>query len=565
MSSIYTADNISAPALSVKTPNPFLDLASLYTPKTIKELFPLIEHYALTNGIIATAITKMAKYPVTQIVYDDENEDLVDWWKHVLEDILRFPERLSDVYQNFLAYGNVFGSVRFPTRKEAICPHCKSLFDLASPHIRLKINKGNLTVEYCPVCQALTPELEIQDTTELDIERVGVILWSPNNIGIDYNKFTGESKYEYAIDPEDKVKISSMMYPKDKLLSINQKYIEAALSKEDRVVVFSNKSIFHMKLPSLAGVDPCWGQPPCLALIKDLYYLQTIKKANEAIMNGYMVPNRYVFPSSDPSTGLPYAGANLAMWRGFITQEMARWKRDPNYIAVFPFSAGQGMFGGQGKSLLAQAEMNEMVKYVLAEFGAPQEFLFGGLQWTGTNVSLRMLENEFLYMRKLGMQFIQFIIDKISISFKKPPIKFHFTDFKMADDLQRKQLMLSLYQAQAISLSTLLGEFDLDVEKELEKRMEEAKDITKVKTLEAQNDMKMQIGLQMEQQRGQQKLQKQMIESQPQMPQGVSPIQAGQTGTKPTKFNESKGPSDNQQGAEPLPEQKPPQRKDSPV
>jgi hypothetical protein len=98
--------------------------------------------------------------------------------------------------------------------------------------------------------------------------------------------------------------------------------------------------------------------------------------------------------------------------------------------------------------------------------GVPIEFIFGGASWSGSNVSLRTIENMFLKYRHQQLRMVKWIVKKISLFMGWPEVALHFTDFKMADDLQRKQLYLNLAQLNKISDRTLLDEFELDYSSE---------------------------------------------------------------------------------------------------
>jgi hypothetical protein len=418
-------------------------------------------------------------------VYDvkDDQEGFVGRWKEILEDILELPEALISINLDFYTYGNCFLSVRYPITKMYTCLACNYTAKFSSLP-KYEIKENNLSIELCPNCGTLYPTIEIKDVPLKDKSRMRLVRWDPNLIGIRYSHITGESKYEYAIPPGDRNSILAKTLTVEEISKIEQIYITAALSENQKIVVFSDKSIFHMKAPSIAGVDSAWGFPLIMSLTKDLYYMQTLKKANEAVMLGHMVPYRYVFPTSPPDATIPFGGINLAIWRTFMRQELARYRKDPNYISVFPFQVGQGMFGGQGKALLAQAELNEMSKYILAGLGVPQEFIFGGLQWSGTNLSLRMLENEFLRLRKMNLKLIRFIIERVAACQEMPPIKVHFSEFKMADDAQRKQFLVNLNQTGHVSADTMLDEFGLDADDEIQKRMKEVNDIAELRKRE---------------------------------------------------------------------------------
>jgi hypothetical protein len=108
--------------------------------------------------------------------------------------------------------------------------------------------------------------------------------------------------------------------------------------------------------------------------------------------------------------------------------------------------------------------------------GVPVELVLGGLSWSGSNVSLRMLENQFLDRRSDYLRLVTgFIMPKISAFMGWEGVPAHFKRFKMADDLQRSAFNLQLNQAGKISDRTLLEDTDWDSRLELERIDEERK------------------------------------------------------------------------------------------
>ena len=71
---------------------------------------------------------------------------------------------------------------------------------------------------------------------------------------------------------------------------------------------------------------------------------------------------------------------------------------------------------------------------------------------------LRMLENHFLVYRQDLLKFLDFVSKKISSFLDIKPRKIKMQEFKMADDIQRKQLFMQLNSLAKISDSTMLKE-----------------------------------------------------------------------------------------------------------
>ena len=140
-----------------------------------------------------------------------------------------------------------------------------------------------------------------------------------------------------------------------------------------------------------------------------------------------------------------------------------------------PIPVNAQIVGAQGKALMLVNEIQEMTNQVLAGMGVPNEFVYGGLQWSGANISLRMLENQCINYRNMMQQVLDYIVEYCHTYFNLPLIKVHMQAFKMADDVAQKELLLNLSQAGIISKQTMLKELfpNISFDEERQKIKEE--------------------------------------------------------------------------------------------
>jgi hypothetical protein len=67
-------------SVPMRYPSPFFDIASTWYPRTIRELLQYCRVYFYTQPLIAATISKLARYPVTDIVVTHKNQAVVDQW-----------------------------------------------------------------------------------------------------------------------------------------------------------------------------------------------------------------------------------------------------------------------------------------------------------------------------------------------------------------------------------------------------------------------------------------------------------------------------------------------------
>jgi hypothetical protein len=440
----------------VNYPSPFFDIAHTYLPATVKQLFRWCRYYFLTNPLINATVCKMSEYPITDIVIDSPDEEVKRKWMEFFQEQLRFRSMQIECGLDYYAYGNSMNSLGMPFRKWLRCASCG--FSERADKIRHMWVFTNYAFRLsCPKCgylgEAIPKDLYLRNAGDINIIR-----WNCEHVEVDYNDVTGKTKYFYTIPPT--VRNDAMIGKKEAVEALPQIFIQAM--REQKGVVFNEANFFHMKRATLAQQDRGWGTPLILPVLKDTFYLQLMKKAQEAILTEHIVPLRVLFPQAGSGSSDPYTTINLAEWREQVAMEIARWRLDPNYIPILPLPIGNQTIGGDGRALLLTQEIQAWSEHIIMGMGVPKEFLLGGMSYSGSNVSMRMLENQFLGHIQRQRQFANWIVKTVAAYMGWPEVKVHFKPFKMADDIQRKAFMFQMNQAGLVSSNTLLSDSDLN-------------------------------------------------------------------------------------------------------
>src|SRR5690606_6737347 len=170
--------------------------------------------------------------------------------------------------------------------------------------------------------------------------------------------------------------------------------------RRNKFIRFTDDNVFVMRRPIISQKDNGWGMPLILPVLKDAFYLQVLRKAQEAIAQEHIIPLRILFPQAGSSTSDPYTTIDLNAWKNRVEGEIAKWKYDNNYMPIMPLPIGNETIGGEGKALGLYQEMQVWSDQIVMGMGVPLEFVKGGLQYSGSNVSMRMLENMFIGYRQ---------------------------------------------------------------------------------------------------------------------------------------------------------------------
>ena len=232
-----------------------------------------------------------------------------------------------------------------------------------------------------------------------------------------------------------------------------------------------------------------WGKPLIIHSMGRMFYLYVLRRSQEAIALQRIMPLEFIFPQANAQQD-PYQHINLSSWQSGIHDEIRQWRIDPNYISVVAVPLGFERLGGDGRALLLGPEIEVTNKEITGGMGVPLEFVFGGLSWSGSSVSLRTLENHFLLYRRLLLRFVNWSKNRIRLYLGIPDIDIGFTEFKMADDVQRKQIVIQLNAANKISDHTMLTElgFDYDDEQEMIEKETDQRNAIQALTMKSQTE-----------------------------------------------------------------------------
>lgn len=448
-------------AYGARYPSPFFDVGQQYLPATMAELLQWSKYYFLNNPWIHTTVTKLSEYPVTPLIFSEKNKTLQTRYERLARR-LKLRQFQVEIGLDFFTYGNCFVSVSYPLVKFLGCKGCKTRLQASKNRTRYTWRDMRFHLK-CPKC-GMADYAEEYDTYPRNVNGIRLIRWNPEQIRLKHNEVTGRTRYYYRIPNTIRNDVS--IGDKDVIEDLPSVYLRAI--REQKMLALDEKNFYHLKRPTLAQADQGWGTPLLYPVLKDAFLMQVLRKSQEMVAFDHIVPFRSIAPG--PVTGGnegPVNNYNLANWKAQMEREVLMWRRDHNYIPILPVAATLQQWGGDAKPLLVQNEMKSFAETIVTGIGAPVEFIMGGLSWSGSNTSLRALENFFLgYNLQREELVFDFILNPIGAFMGWAPIEGAFERFRMADDLQRTMFLFQLNQAQKISDRTLLQDIGLDYDEE---------------------------------------------------------------------------------------------------
>lgn len=456
----------------IRYASPFHTIAQLYHSTDIKGLFRWCQYYINADPIISTIIQKMSEYPITEVIFDCDDAAKRSQYKAIFLQGLKIRSFLVQVGLRYFGYGNGFVSIGQSFLRYLKCPNCAKLYRLRglTPNrrgeIKYKWDKNWFAIS-CPAC-AYSGTAEVEDKEIARADSIRLIQWDPKQIEIEWNPVTHDRMYKYILS-KDMRKGIGFGRP---FIVETLPYLFLDAYRQKAPIDIDPNNIFHFARPHNTGDAGGWGRPLIMPVMQDLFHMQILRKAEEAIMQQHILPLWVIFPAPQGDTN-PVAQLNLGNWKVRVEEEIKKWKRDPNYVPIMPIPMGFQYLGGQGKQLDVSPIMESTYRRIIAGMDVPEEFVFGGTNspYASSNINLRLLMNSFINYREGIDELLNgFIIPKVCSILKIEPVKARLSELKFADDVQLKQLLINLAQGKTISLATLLNEFNLDYDAENDKR-----------------------------------------------------------------------------------------------
>ena len=474
-----------------KFPNPFFDIASEYIPTDLTEIFEWAEFIYLSYGTYRSVSRKVVRYFLTELLLTGGDEATREEFKDLLSNKMKIMTLLADMGDDYMVYGNSFISVIFPFDRFFICPLCGTNYKASV--IPYKFDTSNGVPKFranCPKCQQEVVML-VQDRRNPLKEKVRIKRWNPKRMHLRVHPVNEEIEYHYDIPGEDvkRIRDGEPFF----LNSTPMSMIEVAIAPEKRFYQFKPNTIYHLKESTLAGMPiRGWGIPSVLANFRLAYYIQVLRRYDEAIAFDYIIPFRVLSPvangdiTSDPLHTMSMQSF-VARMQGMIQDR----RKDPTSIAISPFPIDYKMLGGEGKNLAPKESIALAIDELLNAIGYPAELYKGSLSIQAFPVALRLFERTWGALVDDTNSVVSWIVKSIANQYMLGDIDGRLRSVTLADDMERKALTLQAAAGMDISKGTAYLPLGLDFMEEQKKLVDEQKAIARLQQ-EASEDQEAQ-------------------------------------------------------------------------
>lgn len=463
-------------------PDPFCDIASLSMPESIQTALRWCEYIMNANGPYRQAIDRVVSYFITDIeVYDIDDKrtgtEEKEKFRAFLEDTLGIKNVLHTVALDYMTYGNSFTSLLVPFRRYLSCKKCHLEMPLDKVHNSDQCAFAWQNFEFyatCPKCKNRGPWRHI-DRRSGDADNVHVKRWSPHEIDILWDPYTGECSYVWKIPADYRALIKAGHL--HHLERASWEVIQAI--KNEQNLMFDKGVVYHLREDPLAGMrNRGWGISRVLTNFRQAWYVQILHRYNEAIALDYIIPFRVITPAprgGDQQSSDPVHTINLSSFSSRVQSMLRARRTDPARWNVLPFPVNYQSLGGDATTLAPRDLMDQALDTLLKCIGMPVELFNGTLSFQSAPAALRLFEANWGHLPHNLNSFLGHLVDGVSSMMSWEPMGVRLTRVTHADDLNRQMAKLQLMQGQQISKTTGLKSVGIDYQEEVQQMLQEEK------------------------------------------------------------------------------------------
>ena len=437
--------------------DPFQDIATTQMPTTMKSALWWSEYIWSLMGTYRMAMERIVAYFITDLeIGGDASDEEKDKYEEYLSSRLDALSFLNLALRDRLCYGNSFSSVVVPFRRFLQCPKTGDLYPLKIVYNNFNFN-FNDKFEFVATCPKTgwRGKWNVIDKPREEADHLILKRWDPHEIELLHDPYTDEVAYLWRI-PE---------YYKQMIKKGNLYHLERASKqvleaiRTDKLFRFNPDAIYHMKEPTLAGIrNMGWGLPRSLINYRQLWYVQVLRRYNEAIALDYVIPFRLITPESRSGAGAggistadPMSIYNAGDFRSQVKQMINKRRRDPATWQTLPFPVNYQMLGGDANQLAPTELIAQGFDTLLNESGAPVEFYNGNLSTQAAPVSLRLFESTHRQLVSDANRFLQWIGQSISKIMSWEAVEISLKRVTIADDAAKQMAALQLMMGQQLS------------------------------------------------------------------------------------------------------------------
>lgn len=479
--------------------DPFLLYAHRYIPDDLYAALDFCLYVATQNPEYVQALTRTVAHFITDVVFEETGEykERSDFREYLITDLGLF-EALRQAGMEMGIFGNSFFRIHYPFKRYLIDRRkgYKTIPIARIPENLIHYNYKDMTFQVpdpdpefkdMPFIERPKIDLEFIDRRSSLKEEIRLRALNPRRMRLSMNTISGHMEYVYSFEEFflAAVRRGDEIH---QVLETPREMLQAI--KDDMDFKFKEGRIFHFKAPFISGLSQNgWGVPPVLLHYPTLHNLQVLRCMNEAVARDYILPIRMLSPSQSISGGGSdvMSATNLHIWKNSVQSIIAKKRQNPDMIFTVPFPVEYQEAAGNGKALAPVDLIQATSATLFDSMGIPAELYKASLAAPEVPTALRLFEAANIHIPRSFNRFVQWVVNEICDYIQTPRLKAKLLTPTIADDMEKKHVLLQLASGGEVSRATAYKYFHIDdpVEEQRRRAKEDA-EIQKIKEHENQ-------------------------------------------------------------------------------
>lgn len=453
--------------------DPFLLEADRRVPRNLKSIYDFSLFLAYLNPRFVNAICRKLSFFITDIELkgDELSADESQEFKEKLMYDMGLFALMNQMAVSYAVYGNAYVLAyapfdRYLKFENGIRADLRALqlrgipvsFDAKNFRYKIRFNDKEISADF----------VDIRASKHTNVRFRCV---DPARIHLIHNVISCHTQYIYDFEPTVRTQVKN-----GNMFILNEIPIDMlrALNGE-KDFLFDDGMVFHFKVPAAPGIaESGLGLPPPIEHFRPLYKLQVYRKIDEAIGLDYMLPFRIFSPAAGDNYNDFIKNHDLAVWRQSIKKIIDSRRVDKFAMHSLPFPVTYQEFGAQGKALAPKDVMEWQQNDTLAGAGYPVELFNASLAWQAMPMALRLFESENMIYYHEFNRFVKWASKRVTDIQKTDPVDLTLQRPTIADNIERRNLLLQLQATGEVSRATGLEPLGIaDPVGEAKRRMQE--------------------------------------------------------------------------------------------
>jgi len=453
---------------------PWLDYASVAVPENHSLVMWWAQYLWLIDGNYRTAMERVAAHFLTVLEFPDLEADEESAWKDLFTNEMDSHRELMGCAYDFLCYGNIIASLYLPFKRFLQCRKCHSEQPIERVNYTLALSDSKPYVQFkrrgargCPVC-GNKGNYEVRDRRDPDLARVRVNRYDAADIELAFNRYSQKKEIYWRIPEEDRRDILSKAR-----IHIDETPMDVleAVAAGGRLR-FNSELVYHASEPTISGVHTRgWGLPRSISNFRTAWLQQLTNKMDQAVAIDYTLGMRILSPSATNGGDDPMKIAGMESFTARMKGMVNEHRNNPASYHVSPYPVEYQFLGGEGNSLMPPEKLKFRQQEYLNQLGVPLEYHQMNLTTQAAPMSLRLFESYWQVIPTFYNQILDWIVDVMSRVYNLEPTKVQMQKTTIADDAERKQVLLQLMSANQLSPQTALQPYGVNAHEEVKKVM----------------------------------------------------------------------------------------------